>query len=227
MAYDNEIDFSSTSRAIEDDLLRNAADITSTELLDTAAGVTVPVIKEVDGIPKVGRVSIETLTEEVVAAARDARQQASSASLQAQAAQTAARNAQDAAEEAQTAIDGLQDCVEEIQERIDTFIDEVTVSTGRQVQALADMVEQRRIRRQETSYQLYEEVKARHPTWTWNDFVRNYGGDGPGADMDVDSAISSTSENPVQNKVIALELAGKQDVIEYLTAQDINAIVNS
>ena len=39
-----------------------------------------------------------------------------------------------------------------------------------------------------------------------------------GSSITVDSAISSTSENPVQNKVIYTALSGKQDVSNLVTS---------
>ena len=43
----------------------------------------------------------------------------------------------------------------------------------------------------------------------------------------IDSDLSATSVNPVQNKVVTDALDEKQDIMEFMTNQDINELFNS
>lgn len=54
-----------------------------------------------------------------------------------------------------------------------------------------------------------------------------YGGGsgGGGAEVTVDNELSSTSENPVQNKVIKAELDNKQDADDLMTSADMDDVV--
>ena len=52
-----------------------------------------------------------------------------------------------------------------------------------------------------------------------------YGGGGGGAEITIDNELSSTSENPVQNKVIKAELDNKQDADDLMTPEDMDDVV--
>ena len=95
MAYEEEIDFQPIEQAIQDDLISNALDVTSTPLTeDTEATVQVTAVEQ--GIPRMRRMKISKLTENADRAAREAKGKADEA-------QTAARKATDAATDAMSA----------------------------------------------------------------------------------------------------------------------------
>lgn len=227
MAYENEIDYQQTSEAIQSDLLLNATDITSTELLESADGVIVPVIKEEQGVPRMKRVTIGTLTEGVQSAANEARAMANTASAQASRAQSAADSAMQASSDARDAIEEIGSTVEDMQDTIDAYLSSVDQSVKQRIAQLGQMAATGQLDVRVESFQLFDDfVRVTGYTGTYEQFLILIGQTGGGGTIDVDDAMSSTSTNPVQNKVITTSLAGKQDMLEFLTSSDINAIIN-
>ena len=226
MAYEEEFDFQTTSEAIQDDLLLNATDITATELLESADGVKVPVIKEVDGIPKLKRVTLDTLTGGISTAISEARAKAQEAQAQATRAESAAQSAQSAVTEAREAISEMGDTVVTMQEQIDAYLSTVDQGVKARLVELAQMADTGKLDVRAKSYQLFEDfVQVTGYTGTYEQFLAALL-QGGGGTIDVDTEMSSTSTNPVQNKAITVAMAGKQDTLEFLTSADINAIVN-
>lgn len=226
MAYEEEFDFQTTSMAIQGDLLLNATDITATELLESADGVKVLVIKEVDGIPKIKRVTLDTLTGGISTAISEARAKAQEAQAQATRAESAARSAQSAVTEARESISEMGDTVATMQEQIDAYLSTVDQGVKARLVELGQMAETGQLDVRVESYQLFEDfVQVTGYTGTYEQFLAALL-QGGGGTIDVDTEMSSTSTNPVQNKAITVAMAGKQDTLEFLTSADINAIVN-
>lgn len=226
MAYEEEFDFQTTSKAIQGDLLLNATDITATELLESADGVKVPVIKEVDGIPKIKRVTLDTLTGGISTAIAQARAKAQEAQTQATRAEAAAQSAQTAVTEAREAISEMGDTVNTMQEQIDAYLSTVDQGVKARLVELGQMADTGQLDVRVESYQLFEDfVQVTGYTGTYEQFLAALL-QGGGGTIDVDTEMSSTSTNPVQNKAITVAMAGKQDTLEFLTSADINAIVN-
>lgn len=227
MAYEEEFDFTTTSKAIQDDLLLNSTDITATELLESADGVKVPVIKEVNGIPKIKRVTLDTLTGGISTAISEARAKAQEAQAQATRAEAAAQSAQSAVTEAREAISEMGDTVTTMQEQIDAYLSTVDQGVKARLVELGQMAETGQLDVRVESYQLFEDfVQVTGYTGTYEQFLAALLQGGGGGTVDVDTEMSSTSTNPVQNKAITVAMAGKQDTLEFLTSADINAIVN-
>ena len=209
------------------DLLLNSTDITSTELLESADGVIVPVIKEEQGVPKMKRVTIGTLTEDVQSAADEARAEAQAASASAERASAQATNAQSAAQEARVAAENAIDAMDDLQETIDAYLSSVDQATKRKIAQLGQMAETGQLDVRVESFQLFDDfVRVTGYTGTYEQFLILIGQTGGGGTIDVDDAMSSTSTNPVQNKVITTSLAGKQNLMECLTMSDIYNIIN-
>lgn len=227
MAYEEEFDFQTTSKAIQDDLLLNATDITATELLESADGVKVPVIKEVDGIPKIKRVTLDTLTGGISTAIAQARAKAQEAQAQATRAESAAQSAQSAVTEAREAISEMGDTVTTMQEQIDAYLSTVDQGVKARLVELGQMAETGQLDVRVESYQLFEDfVQVTGYTGTYEQFLAALL-QGGGGSIDVDTEMSSTSTNPVQNKAITVAMAGKQDLMECLTTSEIYNIINS
>lgn len=226
MAYEEEFDFQTTSEAIQDDLLLNATDITATELLESADGVKVPVIKEVDGIPKIKRVTLDTLTGGISTAISEARAKAQEAQAQATRAESAAQSAQTAVEDAREAISEMGDTVATMQEQIDAYLSTVDQGVKARLVELGQMAETGQLDVRVESYQLFEDfVQVTGYTGTYEQFLAALLQGG--GTIAVDTEMSSTSTNPVQNKAITVAMAGKQDLMECLTTSEIYNIINS
>ena len=226
MAYEEEFDFQTTSKAIQGDLLLNATDITATELLESADGVKVPVIKEVDGIPKLKRVTLDTLTGGISTAISEARAKAQEAQAQATRAESAAQSAQSAVEDAREAISEMGDTVATMQEQIDAYLSTVDQGVKARLVELGQMANTGKLDVRVESYQLFEDfVAVTGYTGTYEQFLAALLQGG--GTIDVDTEMSSTSTNPVQNKAITVAMAGKQDLMESLTMSEIYNILNS
>ena len=226
MAYEEEFDFQTTSKTIQDDLLLNATDITATELLESADGVKVPVIKEVDGIPKIKRVTLDTLTGGISTAISEASAKAQEAQAQATRAESAARSAQSAVEDAREAISEMGDTVATMQEQIDAYLSTVDQGVKARLVELGQMADTGKLDVRVESYQLFEDfVAVTGYTGTYEQFLAALLQGG--GTIDVDTEMSSTSTNPVQNKAITVAMAGKQDLMESLTMSEIYNILNS
>ncbi len=184
-----------------------------------------PVIKEENGIPKIKRVTLDTLTEDVRNAATQARAEARTASESAQRASAQASNAQSAAEEARTAAENAQNAMDDLQEQIDAYLVSVDQETKKKIAKLGQMADTGQLDVRVESYQLFDDfVAVTGYTGTYEQFLAALLQGG--GTIAVDTEMSSTSTNPVQNKAITVAMAGKQDTLEFLTSADINAIVN-
>jgi hypothetical protein len=189
--------------------------------------VKVPVIKEVDGIPKIKRVTLDTLTGGISTAISEARAKAQEAQAQATRAESAARSAQSAVTEAREAISEMGDTVATMQEQIDAYLSTVDQGVKARLVELGQMANTGKLDVRVESYQLFEDfVQVTGYTGTYEQFLAALLQGGGGGTIDVDTEMSSTSTNPVQNKAITVAMAGKQDTLEFLTSADINAIVN-
>ena len=185
-----------------------------------------PVIKEVDGIPKLKRVTLDTLTGGISTAISEARAKAQEAQAQATRAESAAQSAQSAVTEAREAISEMGDTVVTMQEQIDAYLSTVDQGVKARLVELAQMADTGKLDVRAKSYQLFEDfVQVTGYTGTYEQFLAALL-QGGGGTIDVDTEMSSTSTNPVQNKAITVAMAGKQDTLEFLTSADINAIVN-
>lgn len=227
MAYENEINFNKVSIDIQSDLLQNSKDITATELFSDTDGVRVPVIKNIDGIPTIGRIEISTLTSGISEAVERATTTAEEAQLAAENAQTASTAAVSAAQEATGSALACQVAITNFQAILDDYFSTTDQQVKSRLIELGQMAQSGEMEVTVDSIQLFDDFKlATGYTGSYNDFLILLGqGGGGGGSVTVDTEMSSTSTNPVQNKVISTALVGKQDVLEFLNILDIDEIL--
>jgi hypothetical protein len=227
MAYEEEFDFETTSQAIQDDLVSNALDVTSTPLTeDTEATVQVTAVEQ--GIPRMRRMKISKLTENADNAAREAKGKADEAQTAARKATDAATEAMSAAESARSAVSDTQTAIEDLRQMISAYYQQADQNVKLRLVELAQMADEGRLEVAVSAdtTQLFEDfVAVTGYTGSYNDFLILLG-QGGGASIIIDTSLSSTSTNPVQNKVIKTAMDGKQDVINYLTNQELNEMFN-
>ncbi len=228
MAYEEEFDFETTSQAIQDDLISNSLDVTSTPLTeDTEATVQVTAVEQ--GIPRMRRMKISKLTENADKAAREAKGKADEAQTAARRATDAATEAMSAAESARSAVSDTQTAIEDLRQMISAYYQQADQNVKLRLVELAQMADTGRLEVAVSAdtTQLFEDfVAVTGYTGSYNDFLILLG-QGGGASIIIDTALSPTSTNPVQNKVIKTAMDGKQDVINYLTNQELNEMFNS
>lgn len=227
MAYEEEIDFQPIEQAIQDDLVSNALDVTSTPLTeDTEATVQVTAVEQ--GIPRMRRMKISKLTENADNAAREAKGKADEAQKAARKATDAATEAMSAAESARGAVTATQTAIEDLRQMISAYYQQADQNVKLRLVELAQMADTGRLEVAVSAdtTQLFEDfVAVTGYTGSYNDFLILLG-QGGGASIIIDTSLSSTSTNPVQNKVIKTAMDGKQDVINYLTNQELNEMFN-
>ena len=225
MAYEEEIDFQPIEQAIQDDLVSNALDVTSTPLTeDTEATVQVTAVEQ--GIPRMRRMKISKLTENADNAAREAKGKADEAQTAARKATDAATEAMSAAESARSAVTATQTAIEDLRQMISAYYQQADQNVKARLVELAQMADTGHLDVTVDSTQLFEDfVAVTGYTGSYNDFLILLG-QGGGASIIIDTALSPTSTNPVQNKVIKTAMDGKQDVINYLTNQELNEMFN-
>ena len=225
MAYEEEIDFQPIEQAIQDDLVSNALDVTSTPLTeDTEATVQVTAVEQ--GIPRMRRMKISKLTENADKAARDAKGKADEAQTAARKATDAATEAMSAAESARSAVTATQTAIEDLRQMISSYYQQADQNVKLRLVELAQMADEGHLDVSVDSTQLFEDfVAVTGYTGSYNDFLILLG-QGGGASIIIDTSLSSTSTNPVQNKAIKTAMDGKQDVINYLTNQELNEMFN-
>lgn len=225
MAYEEEFDFETTSQAIQDDLVSNALDVTSTPLTeDTEATVQVTAVEQ--GIPRMRRMKISKLTENADNAAREAKGKADEAQTAARKATDAATEAMSAAESARSAVSDTQTAIEDLRQMISAYYQQADQNVKLRLVELAQMADTGHLDVTVDSTQLFEDfVAVTGYTGSYNDFLILLG-QGGGASIIIDTSLSSTSTNPVQNKAIKTAMDGKQDVINYLTNQELNEMFN-
>lgn len=227
MAYEEEFDFETTSQAIQDDLISNSLDVTSTPLTeDTEATVQVTAVEQ--GIPRMRRMKISKLTENADKAAREAKGKADEAQTAARRATDAATEAMSAAESARSAVSDTQTAIEDLRQMISAYYQQADQNVKARLVELAQMADTGRLEVAVSAdtTQLFEDfVAVTGYTGSYNDFLILLG-QGGGASIIIDTALSPTSTNPVQNKVIKTAMDGKQDVINYLTNQELNEMFN-
>ena len=225
MAYEEEIDFQPIEQAIQDDLVSNALDVTSTPLTeDTEATVQVTAVEQ--GIPRMRRMKISKLTENADKAARDAKGKADEAQTAARKATDAATEAMSAAESARSAVSDTQNAIEDLRQMISSYYQQADQNVKLRLVELAQMADEGHLDVSVDSTQLFEDfVAVTGYTGSYNDFLILLG-QGGGASIIIDTSLSSTSTNPVQNKAIKTAMDGKQDVINYLTNQELNEMFN-
>lgn len=227
MAYEEEIDFQPIEQAIQDDLVSNALDVTSTPLTeDTEATVQVTAVEQ--GIPRMRRMKISKLTENADKAARDAKGKADEAQTAARKATDAATEAMSAAESARSAVTATQTAIEDLRQMISAYYQQADQNVKLRLVELAQMADEGRLEVAVSAdtTQLFEDfVAVTGYTGSYNDFLILLG-QGGGASIIIDTSLSSTSTNPVQNKAIKTAMDGKQDVINYLTNQELNEMFN-
>ena len=227
MAYEEEIDFQPIEQAIQDDLGSNALDVTSTPLTeDTEATVQVTAVEQ--GIPRMRRMKISKLTENADKAAREAKGKADEAQTAARKATNAATEAMSAAESARSAVTATQTAIEDLRQMISAYYQQADQNVKLRLVELAQMADKGRLEVAVSAdtTQLFEDfVAVTGYTGSYNDFLILLG-QGGGASIIIDTSLSSTSTNPVQNKAIKTAIDGKQDVINYLTNQELNEMFN-
>lgn len=227
MAYEEELDFQPIEQAIQDDLVSNALDVTSTPLTeDTEATVQVTAVEQ--GIPRMRRMKISKLTENADKAAREAKGKADEAQTAARKATDAATEAMSAAESARSAVTATQTAIEDLRQMISAYYQQADQNVKARLVELAQMADKGRLEVAVSAdtTQLFEDfVAVTGYTGSYNDFLILLG-QGGGASIIIDTSLSSTSTNPVQNKVIKTAMDGKQDVINYLTNQELNEMFN-
>ena len=225
MAYEEEIDFQPIEQAIQDDLVSNSLDVTSTPLTeDTEATVQVTAVEQ--GIPRMRRMKISKLTENADKAAREAKGKADEAQTAARKATNAATEAMSAAESARSAVTATQTAIEDLRQMISAYYQQADQNVKLRLVELAQMADAGHLDVSVDSTQLFEDfVAVTGYTGSYNDFLILLG-QGGGASIIIDTALSSTSTNPVQNKAIKTAMDGKQDVINYLTNQELNEMFN-
>lgn len=227
MAYEEEIDFQPIEQAIQDDLISNALDVTSTPLTeDTEATVQVTAVEQ--GIPRMRRMRISKLTENADKAASEAKGKADEAQTAARRATDAATEAMSAAESARSAVSDTQTAIEDLRQMISAYYQQADQNVKLRLVELAQMADTGRLEVAVSAdtTQLFEDfVAVTGYTGSYNDFLILLG-QGGGASIIIDTALSPTSTNPVQNKVIKTAMDGKQDVINYLTNQELNEMFN-
>lgn len=225
MAYEEEIDFQPIEQAIQDDLISNSLDVTSTPLTeDTEATVQVTAVEQ--GIPRMRRMKISKLTESADKAAREAKGKADEAQTAARRATDAATEAMSAAESARSAVSDTQTAIEDLRQMISAYYQQADQNVKLRLVELAQMADAGHLDVTVDSKQLFEDfVAVTGYTGSYNDFLILLG-QGGGASIIIDTALSSTSTNPVQNKVIKTAMDGKQDVINYITNQELNEMFN-
>lgn len=211
---------------IKQRLIQESYDITAAPEADSLSGVTsIPVVRTSGGTTTIVRVPITLLTADAQAAVISAGNAADTATTAAQRAEDALSAATSATATANAAAASMEDAVAELRQQIADYFDDADTSTKRRLTELAEMVDSAEITATLDSMQLYEDYKeVTGFTGTYYEFLALIGSGGGGS-VNVDSAISGTSTNPVQNKVIKQALDGKQDIIEYLTVLDINQIL--
>lgn len=224
MAYEEELDFQPIEQAIQDDLVSNSLDVTSTPLTeDTEATVQVTAVEQ--GIPRMRRMKISKLTENADKAAREAKGKAAEAQTAARKATDAATEAMSAAESARSAASATQTAIEDLRQMISAYYQQADQNVKARLVELAQMADTGHLDVTVDSTQLFEDfVAVTGYTGSYNDFLILLGQGG--ASIIIDTALSSTSTNPVQNKVIKTAMDGKQDVINYLTNQELNELFN-
>ena len=227
MAYEEELDFQPIEQAIQDDLVSNSLDVTSTPLTeDTEATVQVTAVEQ--GIPRMRRMKISKLTENADNAAREAKGKADEAQTAARKATDAATEAMSAAESARSAVTATQTAIEDLRQMISAYYQQADQNVKLRLVELAQMADEGRLEVAVSAdtTQLFEDfVAVTGYTGSYNDFLILLG-QGGGASIIIDTSLSSTSTNPVQNKAIKTAMDGKQDVINYLTNQELNEMFN-
>ena len=225
MAYEEELDFQPIEQAIQDDLISNSLDVTSTPLTeDTEATVQVTAVEQ--GIPRMRRMRISKLTENADRAAREAKGKADEAQMAARKATDAATEAMSAAESARSAVSDTQNAIEDLRQMISSYYQQADQNVKLRLVKLAQMADAGHLDVSVDSTQLFEDfVAVTGYTGSYNDFLILLG-QGGGASIIIDTSLSSTSTNPVQNKAIKTAMDGKQDVINYLTNQELNEMFN-
>lgn len=225
MAYEEELDFQPIEQAIQDDLVSNSLDVTSTPLTeDTEATVQVTAVEQ--GIPRMRRMKISKLTENADNAAREAKGKADEAQTAARKATDAATEAMSAAESARSAVTATQTAIEDLRQMISAYYQQADQNVKARLVELAQMADTGHLDVTVDSTQLFEDfVAVTGYTGSYNDFLILLG-QGGGASIIIDTALSPTSTNPVQNKAIKTAMDGKQDVINYLTNQELNEMFN-
>ena len=202
-------------------------DITTAEIITDTTNVRVPVIQTVDGVPTIKRMDVATFTAGVSEAVADATQKANAAQQAATSAQTASTAAMTSALNADNKAAACQRAIDDFQEILDDYLSDTDQQVKARLIELGQMAQSGVMEVTVDSIQLFDDFKlATGYTGTYNDFLILLGQGGGGGSITVDTAMSTTSTNPVQNKVISSALVGKQDLMESLTTLDIIGLLN-
>jgi len=142
-------------------------------------------------------------------------------------AEAATVNANAATAGANNAADGCSTAEDELRTQITNYFNSVDTQVKRRLLELAQMAESGVLDVTVDSIQLFEDFcKTTSWTGTYEQFLWLLLESGGGSSITVDSAMSSTSTNPVQNKVIKGVVDTKQDVLDWLTLSDVRDIIN-
>ena len=209
------------------DILSESLNITQTPLTEDTEHSVVQVTTTIDGVPQMRRMAISTLTSGVNTAIAQAQTASETATQRAEQAQTEAQNARSAASlatqranEAQTAIDDLRDM-------ITAYYTQADQNVKRRLAEIAQIAETGTLDLNVDSFQLFEDFcNVTGFVGTYDDFLWAIYNGGGSVIIQIDDAMSSTSTNPVQNKVIKGAVDGKQDLLDYVSYTEMLELVN-
>ena len=192
------------------DILSESLNITQTPLTEDTEHSVVQVTTTIDGVPQMRRMAISTLTSGVNTAIAQAQT----------ASETATQRAEQAQTEAQTAIDDLRDM-------ITAYYTQADQNVKRRLAEIAQIAETGTLDLNVDSFQLFEDFcNVTGFVGTYDDFLWAIYNGGGSVIIQIDDAMSSTSTNPVQNKVIKGAVDGKQDLLDYVSYTEMLELVN-
>lgn len=208
------------------DILSESLDITQTPFTEDTENSVVQVTTTISGVPQMRRMRISTLTADVDDAIEQAQEAASDASAKAAEAYTASQSATSAANLATQKAEALDTAISDLQSQIDAYYSQADQNVKSRLRELAEMASTGQLDVTVDSVQLFEDFcRVNQFTGTYDDFLVAIA-QGGGGSWTVDSEMSSTSTNPVQNKVIKGAVDGKQDLLSYVSYTELLEIVN-
>lgn len=205
-------------------LLAGSLDVRSVGIvdgIDDVGGLWLLCLQSDGGVLRLRRVSAGLLRDDVSTALSDLR----SAVSRCMAATSEAEDARDSAllgaSSARSAAIDASSMVDSASSRLDDYLSDVDSNTRRRLAELASMSEHGELSGQVDSVQLYEDFKRLTGyEGSYEGFVSLLGSGGGGSGV-IDSELSETSERAVQNKVVKRNLDGKQNLLGWLTTQDV------
>ena len=210
------------------DILSESLDITQTPFTEDLENTVVQVTTTINGVPQMRRMRISTLTSGVNAAIAQAQSAAEDASVKANRAEVAATGAQSAANFATEKATEVEAATENLTDMITEYYTEADQNVKSRLNELAQMATTGELTATVDSFQLFEDFcRVTGFVGTYDDFLWAIGQSGGGGTITVDSEMSSTSTNPVQNKVIKGVVDTKQDLLGFMSNSEILELINS